>query len=90
MSRYKKTKLEERQTKIEARIADIESAYPDIKVKSYSRNYNAVNTAYQDFGAVATEYRKLLNDLEEVCIKLDAFDDEETGTYLAAFRSSCE
>ena len=81
------TTLTNRLAKVEARIAEIEAEYANIiKIKSYGRNYNATQTAYQEFGAVAKEYRELLDDQERLSIRLDEIDDSSGGSFLAAFK----
>ncbi len=87
MSRLKTT-LTERLAKVKARIVEIEAVYPKIaKIKSYGRNYNATQTGYQDFGAVAKEYRDLLDDEERLSARLDDLEGNGDGSFLAEFRS---
>lgn len=85
MSRLKAI-YEEQLTAVTIRIAEIVTAYPDIiKVKSYSRNYNATNTSYQDFGPVSQEYRQLLEKQAMLANKLDEIEGTTGGTTLAQF-----
>ena len=85
MSRLK-IALEDNLSKIVARIGEIEKEYPDIiRVKSYSRDYSANKTDYQDFGEVSGEYSNLLKNRLQVCAELDVLEGNSGGTSYAAF-----
>lgn len=66
----KLTRLQTRLVAVQARIVEVEAAYPDIvKYKSYAKGFGEVQVSYQDFGAVADEYRSL-------CLWEDALEDQ--------------
>jgi hypothetical protein len=84
----KLTRLQASLAKIDARILEVEVAYPLIvKVKSYSKGFGEVSTTYQEFGAVAGEYRRLLaakDQLEDQIAELS--ESESGGSAVAEFQ----
>lgn len=82
----KLTRLAATLAKVQARIAEIEAAYPTLaKVKNYSKGFNELQMTYQDFGAIAREYRALLDQEESISEKIDALNGTETSSYVSAF-----
>jgi len=83
----KLTRLQTKLTRIENRITEIEAAYPTIvKYKSYSFNFNEASAAYQDFGAVAQEYMKLLSEKDAIEDRIDEINGDDGGSAVSAFR----
>lgn len=83
------TILTARLAKVQARIADIEAAYPTLaKTKSYSQGFGEVSATYQDFGAVASEYARLLEQETVLQGQIDAINGTETGSSIAAFNGA--
>lgn len=80
------TRLSAELVQVQARIAEIEAAYPTLaKHKSYSKGFGELSATYQDFGAVATEYRTLLARQETLSQQIDDLNGTETGSSVAAF-----
>ncbi len=80
------SRLQARLTRVQARIAEIEAVYPDlIKYKSYSKGFGEVSATYQDFGAVAKEYDRLLAQESALQDQVDALAGTYTTSGIAAF-----
>ena len=80
------SRLQTRLTRIQARIAEIEAAYPTLaKHKSYSKGFGEVSATYQDFGAVAREYDRLLDQEAALQDQIDAISGTYTTSGIAAF-----
>ena len=78
--------LQARLTRVQARIAEIEAVYPDIiKHKSYSKGFGETSATYQDFGAVAKEYERLLAQESALQDQVDALSGTYTTSGIAAF-----
>jgi prefoldin subunit 5 len=76
----KLTRLQTKLTTIDARIAEIEAVYPTIvQYKSYSHNFGEIQTAYQEFGPVAREYRQLLSDKDVIEDQIEELQATESG-----------
>lgn len=83
----KLTRLQSQLSKIQARIADIETHYPTIvRYKSYSHNFGEASAAYQEFGQVAQEYRRLLADEEALQDRIDELQGDGGGSAVVEFR----
>ena len=82
----KLTRLATTLARVQARIADIELAYPTLaKMKSYSKGFGELSATYQDFGAIAKEYRDLLEQEESLSEQIDVLNGTETGSSVASF-----
>ena len=86
----KLTRLQSRLTKVTARIADIENAYPTIaQYKSYSKGFGEVSTTYQEFGPIASEYHRLLDQQMALEDEIDELTNSgNSTTSVAAFRTT--
>lgn len=84
----KLSRLQTRLTAVQARLAEIVAAYPTLaKYKSYSQGFGQISTTYQDFGAVGSEYRRLLELEAALEDQIAAINDaENSSSYVAEFR----
>lgn len=84
----KLSRLQATLVKVEARIVEIEAAYPTLaKYKAYSKGFGEVSTTYQEFGPVAKEYARLLEQQTALNDQIAELQDSENGgSYVASFR----
>lgn len=76
---------------VRARISEIEQALPAIsKLKSFQIDFQAARTEFQEFGAVAAEYRQLLATelrLADAVDRINGRSASAGGSYLASFEA---
>jgi len=76
---------------VRLRIGEIETALPQIiKLKAFQIDFQAARTEFQEFGAVAAEYRQLLATELRLAESVDRISGKSAaggGSYVASFEA---